>query len=152
MLACPDLVVSVVYHFMRLKPIILLLAACAAAAFLSACNSVSVQVRDSVKILDVKAAAMPGSEYTSYHVKVGYSLGSTPHGKVLLGFDTDEPGSYKMVADQRVDQGTGEVELMADVKLPRRSVLSIYVNLSPDPHPVQWVPLANDTRQVRILK
>ena len=107
---------------------------------------------DTVKILEIKSAPIPGGEYTSYKVKVNFSLGSKPKGKVLLGFDSEKPGSYEMVADTSVERGSGEVELVADVKHPNRSVLSVYVNLSEDPHPARWTPLANDTRQVRIMR
>jgi hypothetical protein len=85
-------------------------------------------------------------------VKVNYSLGSKPKGKVMLGFDSEEPENYKMVADASVERGSGEVELVADVKIPKRSTLSVYVNLSEDPHPAQWTPLANDRRQVLIKR
>lgn len=119
---------------------------------LSGCATAPDHRPDSVKILEVKSAPISGGEHTSYKVKVSYSLGSKPKGKVLLGFNSEDPRHFKMVADASVERGSGEVELVADVKRPKRSVLTVYVNLSEDPHPYQWTPLANDTRQVRIMQ
>ena len=107
---------------------------------------------DTVKILEIKSAPGPGGEYISYKVKVSFSLESKPKGKVLLGFDSEDPGRYIMVANESVERGSGVVELVADVKQTKRSVLTVYVNLSEDPHPAGWIPLANDTRQVRIMR
>jgi hypothetical protein len=98
------------------------------------------------------SAPIPGSDLISYKVKVRYSLGSSPKGKVLLGFDSEDPGSYKMVGEASVERGAGETEVVADIKRPNRSAITVYVNLSEDPHPMRWTPLANDTRQVLIMR
>jgi hypothetical protein len=107
---------------------------------------------DSVEITDVKSAKIPGSEITSFKVRVNYNLASTPHGVVMLGFDLDHPDQFKMLAEAKVDRGVGEVELKADLKDLKRSVLTVYANLSEYPHPESWDPLAITTYQVMGVK
>jgi hypothetical protein len=70
----------------------------------------------------------------------------------MLGLDLEHPGQFKMLADAKVDRGVGEVELKADVKDLKRSVLTVYANLSEDPHPESWDPLAITTYRVTGLK
>jgi hypothetical protein len=118
---------------------------------LAGCASAPNAGSDSIKIVDVKSAKIPGSDITSFRVTASYNLSSCPHGMVLLGFDSEDPGRFKMVSDKKIESGTGEVELLADFKIPKRTVLTVYVNLSEDPHPVRWAPLANDTRQIRVV-
>jgi TPR repeat protein len=107
---------------------------------------------DSVEITDAKSAKIPGSDITSFKVRVSYNLASKPHGVVMLGLDLEHPGQFKMLADAKVDRGVGEVELKADVKDLKRSVLTVYANLSEDPHPESWDPLAITTYRVTGLK
>lgn len=118
----------------------------------SGCQSVLAVASDSVKILQVQSARIPGGEFTSYKVRVHYDLGSKPKGKVMLGFDSEDSGAYKMLSDASVNHGSGEVELLADVKIKNRSVMTVYVNLSEDPPPASWQPLANDTRQIQVTR
>ena len=118
----------------------------------SGCQSPLAAISDSVKILQIQSARIPRSEFTSYKVKVHYDLVSKQKGKVMLGFDSEEPGAYKMLSDVSINRGSGEVELMADVKDQNRSVITAYVNLSEYPHPSPWTPLANDTLQVRVIR
>jgi len=106
---------------------------------------------DSLSIREVKSSPVPGGGYTSYKVRAAYTLASAAKGKVGLGFDGDEPGKYRMVNDVTVERGSGEVELIGDVRHPPRRILSIYINLSPEPHPPRWTPLASDTRRIELM-
>lgn len=117
----------------------------------SGCESVPAVASDSVKILEVQSTQTPGGELTSYKVRVHYELGSKPKGKVMLGFDSEGSGAYKMVGNAPVKRGSGEVELLADVKFQNRYAITVYVNLSEDPHPASWQPLASDTRQILLM-
>ncbi len=106
--------------------------------------------RDSVRIIDVKTTKASGSDITTFRVRIGYSLIGKAHGVIMVGFDENEPRHYFMKAQTGVEQGTGEVELVAAVNVANRSVLTVYSNLSEDPHPSRWNPLASDTVQVTI--
>lgn len=120
------------------------------AALFSGCASGPMTPPDTVTIVDVQSEEIPDSEYTSYKVRVRYSLRSTEHGLVMLGFDLEEPGRYIMLGEQKVDRGVAEVEVLADVRLPKRNTVTVYTNLSEDPHPSQWTPLAKDSRLLTI--
>jgi hypothetical protein len=136
---------------MIMKPVWLILVAIALASSQGFASAPKVG-NDSVKIIDVKSAKIPGTDLTSYKVRVSYKLASAAHGKVSLGFELNEPKHFKMMSEAKVKKGTGEIEVAAGVKVPARKTLAIYVNLAEDPHPYRWIPLANDTRQVAVVK
>jgi hypothetical protein len=136
---------------MKLRSLTILAAALAALA-LAGFAAANGSGADAVRILNIESAPVPGSELTAYQVKVAFNLESKPKGKVLLGFDNGGPGSYRMLTEATVARGAGEVELRAEIRQPKRTVLSVYVNLSEDPHPERWTPLAEDTREVSLGK
>ena len=128
------------------RTLVSLFIAAGLAVFISGCATGPIPLPDTVTIADVQSTKNPDSEFTSYKVKVLYALRNADHGVVMLGFDLEEPRRYIMLGEQKVERAVGEVEVHAEVRLPQRSTVTVYVNLSEDPHPTQWTPLAKDTR------
>lgn len=121
-------------------------------AFLAGCSSAPVSPPDTVTIVDVQSAKIPDSEYTTYKLKVVYSLRSADHAVVMIGFDLEEPGRFIILGQQEVKKGSGEVEIRADVRLPDRSTVTVHADLSRAHHPLEWTSLANDSRELPISK
>ena len=87
----------------------------------------------------------------TYTVRVKYSLASSERGVVALGFNAANAKSYQLLARKSVERGQGEAELSAAV-LPRDwgdgNRFRVYANLSADPHPKQWTPLATTMKSI----
>ena len=107
---------------------------------------------DFVKIADVKSQKLPSSNETLYKVRIKYALISKQQGIVMLGFDVNRPKTFQMLSEVKVGHGEGEVELEAHVTAPDRNEFLAVVNLSEDPHPTHWKPLANDTFTITLTK
>lgn len=122
------------------------------AALFAGCSSGPTTLPNTVMIADVQSTRSPDSEYTAYKVKVYYALRSTDRGVVMIGFDLEEPGRYILLGEQNVAGGVGEVEVFADVRLPKRDTVTLYVNLSEEDHPDEWTPLAETSRLLTIGK
>ena len=129
-----------------------LLIAAGLIALISGCASEPTPPPDTVTILDVKSSAIPNSEYTRYNVKVAYLLRSVPRAVVTLGFDLEEPGRYIVMNEREVGEGIGEVDVSADVRLPKRDTVTLYADLSRLHHPSQWTSLAQASRELTITK
>jgi hypothetical protein len=102
--------------------------------------------KDSVKIIEVATAPAAKGAGLAYTVRVRYTLASLPRGKVMLGLAAGPSKSFRMLAGASVAQGQGEVELTADFAAPAGSPVTVYANISPDPHGKTWQPLASDTK------
>lgn len=122
------------------------------ASFIPGCSSGPALPRDTVAIVDVQSTKIPDNEFTSFRVRVAYSLRSTERGVVMLGFDLETPGQYIILGQQEVKQGLGEVELVADVRLPKRSTVTVYADLSEVDHPPEWTSLASASRALTITE
>lgn len=122
------------------------------AAFIPGCSSGPRPQPDTVAIVDVQSTKLPDNEFTSVRVRVAYSLRSAERGVVMLGFDLEKPGQYIILGQQEIKQGLGEVELVADVRLPKRSTVTVHADLSEVDHPPEWASLANASREFTIAK
>ncbi len=107
---------------------------------------------DTVAIREIKTDVGQKPGTIAVRVVVDYSLKSKPEGDVLLGFDLRTPKSYVMVGTQRVVNGSGTVEVCAEIMRPERSPVTVYVNLSEFPHPKQWTPLANARKPLALSR
>ena len=117
-------------------------------ALISDCSSGPRLRPDTVAIIDVQSVSIPDNEFTSYKVRVGYTLRSAERGVVMLGFDLEEPGRFIILGQQKIKQGTGEVEMLAEVRLPKRSTVTVYADLSEEDHPPKWTSLAKASRVI----
>jgi hypothetical protein len=120
---------------------------------------------DWVNIVSVTPARVIGyANPLEFVVVVNYSLESVESGIVYLGFNYLEPYRYTLVAEQVVPKGSGQVTLVTIVlpagwgtpdspNGPTKGGLEAlegltfdaYVNISENPHPDSWNPLATDT-------
>ena len=107
---------------------------------------------DELKIADVQSTPIANSAYTSYKLKVNYTLKSAREAVVTVGFDLEQPGRYIILAQQNVSQGSGAVEMSADVRLPDRDTVTLHADLSRRHHPPEWRSLASDDRVLTIAK
>ncbi|HBP37422.1 MAG TPA: hypothetical protein DD640_01515 [Clostridiales bacterium] len=116
--------------------------------------------KDAIKIVAVLPATFP--EYgkdTTFRVIIDYSLQSTENGVVYLGFNKRELSQYNLLEEQEVLKGSGRITLQATVQPvlydssqdylwafwnSSTTDFKAYVNLSANPHPDSWTPLAED--------
>jgi hypothetical protein len=117
-------------------------------ALITGCSSGPALRPDTVAIIDVQSEKKPDSEFTSYKVRVGYTLRSTERGEVSLGFDLEEPGRFIVLGQQKIAKGTGEVEMVAEVRLPKRPTVTVFADLSEEDHPREWTSLAKASRVI----
>jgi hypothetical protein len=118
------------------------------AALIPGCSSGPRLRPDTVAIIDVQSEKKSDSEFTSYKVRVGYTLRSTERGEIKLGFDLEEPERFIILGQQKVAKGTGEVEMLAEVRLPKRSIVTVFADLSEEDHPTEWTSLAKASRVI----
>jgi hypothetical protein len=118
--------------------------------------------KDAIRIVTVLPATFP--EYgkdTTFRVIVDYSLVNAENGVVYLGFNKQELTKYNLLEEQAVAKGSGRITLQATVQpvyynSPQDFLWALwnnsttdfkaYVNLSANPHPESWTPLAEDQR------
>ena len=86
---------------------------------------------------------------TDFVVKVEYELSSADSGEVMVGFNTDEVGRFRMIksATALVIKGSGEHQFNITTVTKDWGVaddFKVYVNLSEHPHGPSWTPLATD--------
>jgi hypothetical protein len=134
------------------RTLVRLIIAAGLAAFISGCASGPIPLPDTVAIVEIQPKDIPESEFTSFNVRVAYALRSTDHAVVMLGFDLEEPGRFILLGEQTVAGGVGEVDVEADVRLPKRDTVTLHVNLSEKDHPSEWTPLAEATRRLTIAE
>jgi hypothetical protein len=109
---------------------------------------------DKVKItrIAVEEPVTRGVEI-EFTVEVEYKLDSADEGEINLGFNTDRPKAFKLVARSIVQKGKGTATLKARV-IPvdwgRRGRFSAMVNLSKHPHEMRWQPLAGDKQDITV--
>jgi hypothetical protein len=88
---------------------------------------------------------------TTFTVVVRYTLASTNSGELMIGFNTQEVGSFGMIssASKIVSKGTGEYKFIVKATVKdwgEEGDFEVYVNLSENPHPNSWSPLATDLK------
>jgi len=109
--------------------------------------------KDSVKIVSISPESCVAGALQKITVRVGYTLGSCPQGIIQLGFNLHTPGTFNMVGRQRIGPGSGEIELSAMIAptVPAEgNRFKAFVDLSPDPHPSNWLPLATATKPLEV--
>lgn len=98
----------------------------------------SVPVRDGVD-----------NEFT---VEIEYTLESADEAMIAIGFNSDNPNRYRMMAQKRIRKGTNRITLKADVKpkdWKERGDFMLYANISPYPLPAaRFTPLASTKRVI----
>jgi hypothetical protein len=106
---------------------------------------------DQIEILEVspKVGLIDG-ETRTFSVTVKYSLGSLPTGNLMIGFNSYSPTMFRMVNEARtpISNGSGEHTWEVEANVAdwgRAGSFTVYVNISEDPIPPSWRPLANDT-------
>jgi hypothetical protein len=108
---------------------------------------------DSISITSISPASAVTVTNTSFAVEVSYSLASKDSGLLMLGFNTNKVDSYSMISSQTytVAKGSGTHIFTATatpVDWGSTGTFQAYVNLSENPHPVPWTPLASDTKTI----
>lgn len=88
---------------------------------------------------------------TTFTVVVRYTLASTNSGELMIGFNTQEVDSFRMLssASKIVSKGTGEYKFIVETTVKdwgEDGDFEVYVNLSENPHLNSWSPLATDSK------
>ena len=106
---------------------------------------------DRIKIISVSPSMLleDGIEY-NFVVEIEYELVTFNSGMLMIGFNTVEVGKFYMLSEatEIVSKGSGVHTF--DITTRAKDWMSggdfkVYVNLSENPHPSPWSPLATDT-------
>lgn len=129
---------------------------------LSACSggggnsSAAAPAEDSVTIVTVSPTSADASVSTTFAVEVSYSLVTKDSGMLMIGFNTTAVDSYSMLADPQpaVLKGSGtytfNVTAIPTDWSSSAGAFQVYVNLSENPHPATWSPLADARKAITI--
>ena len=107
--------------------------------------------KDRIEIISV-SPSMDLEDGVAYNfiVETEYDIVTINSGILMIGFNTEVIDSYKMlnVANVIFDKGSGVhtfnvTAIAKDWK--STGDFKVYVNLSENPHPPSWAPLASDT-------
>lgn len=110
---------------------------------------------DAINITNISPASGVAGTSTTYAVDVSYTLASKPAGLLMIGFNTSVVGSFNMISAQdfAVGQGSG-THTFTVTTIPQdwapNGTFQAYVNLSENPHPPTWTPLATDYAPISI--
>ena len=105
---------------------------------------------DIIEIISISPSMLlvDGVEY-NFIVNIEYDLVTVNSGMLMIGFNTEEIGSFTMLAEatEIVSKGSGVHTF--DITTIAKDWMSegdfeVYVNLSENPHPPTWTPLASD--------
>jgi len=108
---------------------------------------------DSVQILDVSAESpVKDGVQNEFTVQIQYTLDTADEAMASIGFNSDDPGRYRMTGMKKVTRGTNIFTLRGRV-VPKdwkeRGDFIVYVNLSPYPIPkARWKPIATTQRVI----
>jgi len=110
---------------------------------------------DSVSIISVSPASAATGTNTSFAVEVSYSLATKDSGLLMVGFNTNQVDSFSMISSQThtVAKGSGTHTFIATatpVDWGTAGTFQAYVNLSENPHPLPWTPLAGDKKTISV--
>jgi len=111
--------------------------------------------KDNISIISVTPSSdlEDGVEY-NFIVEIEYDLATVSSGILMIGFNTDEINRYVMVSEASyiIEKGTGfhtfDVETIAKDWI-NAGDYKVYVNLSENPHPQEWSPLASDSESLQ---
>ena len=105
---------------------------------------------DRIDIISISPSMLlvDGVEY-NFIVEIEYELVTVNSGMVMIGFNTVEVGKFYMLSEatEIVSKGSGVHTF--DITTIAKDWMSegdfqVYVNLSENPHPSSWAPLATD--------
>ena len=105
---------------------------------------------DIIEIISISPSMLlvDGVEY-NFNVEIEYDLVTVNSGMLMIGFNTEEIGFFTMLSEatEIVSKGSGVHTF--DVTTIAKDWMSegdfeLYVNLSENPHPPSWTPLASD--------
>lgn len=110
--------------------------------------------QDTVKIISVTPTTAVAGDQTTFTVVIQYSLTSKDFGIIYLGFNIESPIKYHLADEQvNVTRGSSTVSITSNtipVGYTAPYNFSAYVNLSEDPHPSAWTPLAIATQPISV--
>ncbi len=121
-------------------------------------TTVQEEISNSIEIISVSPSIEleDGIKY-NFSVIVEYNLVTVNSGILKIGFNTEAVNSYSMISDADfiVDKGSGTHTF--NVTVTAKDWLSdgdfiVYVNLSENPHPATWTPLASDKFSLEFLE
>ena len=110
---------------------------------------------DSLTIVNVSPTSAVAGVSTTFAVEVSYSLVTKDNGMLMIGFNTTAVGGYGMLPNPQpaVLKGSGTYTFNVTTTpkdwSPAGS-FQVYVNLSENPHPATWTPLASATKAIAI--
>ena len=105
---------------------------------------------DIIEIISISPSMLlvDGVEY-NFIVNIEYDLVTVNSGMLMIGFNTEEVGKFYMLSEatEIVSKGSGVHTF--DITTIAKDWMSegdfeVYVNLSENPHPSSWAPLATD--------
>lgn len=105
---------------------------------------------DIIEIISISPSMLlvDGVEY-NFIVNIEYDLVTVNSGMLMIGFNTEEVGKFYMLSEatEIVSKGSGVHTF--DITTIAKDWMSegdfeVYVNLSENPHPSTWAPLATD--------
>ena len=105
---------------------------------------------DIIEIISISPSMLlvDGVEY-NFIVNIEYDLVTVNSGMLMIGFNTEEIGLFHMFSEatEIVSKGSGVHTF--DITTIAKDWMSegdfeVYVNLSENPHPSSWAPLATD--------
>lgn len=104
---------------------------------------------DSISIISISPTSAVANHVTSFAVKVSYSLTSKNSGLLMVGFNTNQVDLFRTISSQEytVTKGSGTHTFnvtTTPVNWGSTGSFMSYVNLSENPHPLPWTPLASD--------
>jgi hypothetical protein len=122
---------------MQLRTLLLALICIFAGASALVAQQTETKAKDSIRILEVTSSTpvRDGVE-NEFTVKIEYDLQSSDEATASIGFNSDDPGRYRITGRKKVAGGTN-VLMLKGVIAPKdwkdRGDFIVYVNLSPYP-------------------
>ena len=122
------------------------LASCTTA---SSNSSTAAPAKDRLDIRQVNFLKASAPGFVVFSVLADYTLASSAEGNVSLAIDL-MPGSYTLVTEQRVQRGSGTVELLAECKRSQRTRQGLNVSLTEYPGGLPRKTLESQIRSVAL--
>ncbi len=111
------------------------------------------KTQDSLKIVSVSAMKPVENEVSNeFAVQIEYTLESADEAMIAIGFNTERPGTFKMVGQKKIAKGSGIINLKASV-IPKdwkeRGDFMVLVNIMPYPiNKNYYIPTVSDNRVI----
>lgn len=110
---------------------------------------------DSINIISVTPVTALAGQSTIFMIQTSYNLVSKTSGEINIGFNTSDATSYSLISSQKqiVSPGSGTVTFtvpVTPVNWGSSTPFFAYVNLSENPHPASWTPLASSSMPISL--